>query len=94
MSERAALDSYIETLQILARDSDRTDAERERDAIHRTKLIDGFTRELADRQRAHAEEEWTGSDARMILRRRVARHLADLIDPGAGPVRPDEETTP
>ncbi len=34
MSERAALDSYIETLQILARegDTDRTDAERERDA--------------------------------------------------------------
>ena len=47
--------------------------------------------ELAEQQWAFAEEEWTGSDARMILRRRIARHLADLIDPSAGPVRPDEE---
>lgn len=57
-------------------------------------LIDDYAHELAEEQRAYAEEEWTGSDARMILRRRVARHLADLIDPlSAGPVRPDEEPT-
>lgn len=58
------------------------------------RLVDEYAHELAEQQRAYAEEEWTGSDARMILRRRVARHLADLIDPGAGPVRPDEEPTP
>lgn len=53
MSERAALDSYIETLQILARegDTDRTDAERERDAAHRAKLIDAYAHELAEKIR-------------------------------------------
>jgi len=55
-------------------------------------LIDAFAHELAEQQWAYAEEEWTGSDARMILRRRVARHLAELIDPSAGPARLDEET--
>jgi hypothetical protein len=36
---------------------------------------------LADKQQGRAEEEWAGNDARMILRRRVARHLAELIRP-------------
>lgn len=45
------------------------------------KVLDNYAHELADKQRDYAEEEWTGGDARMILRRRVAWHLADLIDP-------------
>lgn len=64
------------------------------DAEEATVLMNGYAHELAEQQRSYAEEEWTGSDARMILRRRVARHLADLIDPLPGPVRPDEEPTP
>lgn len=60
---------------------------------HVRKLLDEHAHELAEQQRVYAEEEWTGSDARMILRRRVAWHLANLIDPNAGPVRPDEEPT-
>lgn len=42
---------------------------------------DGVAHELAEKQRDYAEEEWTSDDARMILRRRVTRLLADLIDP-------------
>lgn len=44
-------------------------------------LLDAYAHELAEKQRDYAEEEWPGNDARMILRRRVARHVADLIDP-------------
>lgn len=44
-------------------------------------LRDEHAHELAEKQRGYAEEEWSGGDARMILRRRVARHLADLVDP-------------
>jgi hypothetical protein len=40
-----------------------------------------YAHELAEKQRGYAEEEWSGGDARMILRRRIARHLTDLIDP-------------
>lgn len=43
--------------------------------------LNAFAHELAEQQRDYAENEWAGDDARMILRRRVARHLADLIDP-------------
>lgn len=42
---------------------------------------DEVLREAAAKQWDHAEEEWSGSDARMILRRRVTRYLADMIDP-------------
>lgn len=52
--------------------------EREKDA---DAILALHAHELAEKQREYAEEEWTGSDARMTLRRRVARHLADLIDP-------------
>ncbi|MFF8910537.1 hypothetical protein [Streptomyces olivaceoviridis] len=44
-------------------------------------MLDDLVHALAEQQRDYAENEWTGDDARMILRRRVARHLADLIDP-------------
>jgi hypothetical protein len=43
--------------------------------------LDEHANELADKQQGRAKEEWAGNDARMILRRRVARHLAELIRP-------------
>lgn len=94
MSDRAALDSYIETLQILARegDSDRTDEERKRDAAYRAKLIDAHAHELAELQRLRMDElDLTGQKARFVGR------IVDLIDPyvNAAPERPagSEEKT-
>jgi hypothetical protein len=94
MSDRAALDSYIETLQILARegDTDRTDEERDRDAAYRAKLIDAFAHELAEEQRAYAREVGVGvplEDGGIVS----AGDVIDLIDPRVGPVRPGEEPT-
>jgi hypothetical protein len=92
MSGRATLDSYIETLQILARegDTDRTDEERDRDAAHRAKLIDAFAHELAERIRTEGAYWGERSAAG-----RVYRAAAKLIDPpaSAGLVRPGEEPT-
>jgi len=34
-------------------------------------FLDAYAHELAEKQRDHAEVEWAGSDARMILRRHV-----------------------
>jgi hypothetical protein len=92
MSERAELDAYIETLQILAReeDTDRTDTERERDAAHRAKLIDGHAHELAERIRT--EGAYWGE---LSAAGKVYRAAAKLIDPPAraGLVHPGEEPT-
>ena len=51
-------------------------------------LIDAFAHELAEQQRA-ALEYGPGADWDY----KTGRSLADLIDPSAGPVRPDEEPT-
>ena len=86
MTARAALDSYIETLQILARagDGDRTDEERGRNATYRAKLIDDHAHELAERLRnVHGSGEgdaWNWWDAADI-----PAACADLIDP----IRPE-----
>jgi hypothetical protein len=94
MSDRAALDSYIETLQILARegDTDRTDEERDLDAARRAKLIDAFAHELAEQQRAYAREVGVPLEDGDIV---SAGDVIDLIDPqsNAGLVRPGEEPT-
>lgn len=92
MTERAALDSYIETLQILARegDDDRTNTEREQDATYRAKLIDAFAHALAEQQRAYAREVGVPLENGDYV---AAGDVIDLIDPSVGPVRPDEEPT-
>jgi hypothetical protein len=46
----------------------------------RTVLRD-HAHELAEQQRDHAEAEWPGDDSPSVLRRVVAGHVADLIDP-------------
>lgn len=46
MTARDALDAYIETLQVLANPSDRTEEERAKDADHRARLINAFEQEL------------------------------------------------
>lgn len=63
MTARAALDSYIESLQILARTEpgDRTDEEQALDAERRAALIDGQAHELVGqirRVRALHREEY------------------------------------
>lgn len=77
MSAHAALDSYIESLQILARSEpgDRTDDEREADARHRSALIDAYAHELAEQQR-----EWARAGN---VSTTEAYRAADLIDPKA-----------
>lgn len=37
--------------------------------------------QLAEQQRDHAEQQWPGDDSSSVLRRVVAGHTADLIDP-------------
>lgn len=78
MSARVTLDQYIETLQILAHegDADRTDAERERDAAHRAKLIDDFVHGLAEKLREEGAA-W----GKLSAAGKVYRAAADLIDP-------------
>jgi len=78
MSARKTLDDYIETLQILARDgdADRTDEERERDAAHRAKLIDGHAHELAEKLWAEGAS-WGEQSAAG----KAYRAAGDLIDP-------------
>ncbi len=63
-----------------------------------TRQIDAFAHELAEQQRAwaDAEDKKPGGhddsyDNGVIS---GARQAADLIDPSAGPVRPDEGPTP
>jgi hypothetical protein len=87
MSARKTLDDYIETLQILARegDTDRTDAERERDAAHRAKLIDAFAHELAEQQRAYAREVGVPLEDGDTV---SAGDVIDLIDPQVGSAEP------
>lgn len=87
MSARGALDSYIESLQILARPGagDRSEAERQADAEHRSKLIDGIAHEIAERQREHVRRRAAhplhyGSADWAI---RGVDEAADLIDPKA-----------
>lgn len=100
MSDRVTLDQYIETLQILAREggTDRTAAERERDAAHRAKLIDNLAHELAEFQRVEARSPGLvlqvsrPEDPRAVAMA-LADHLTDLIDPHVRPARPNEEQT-
>jgi hypothetical protein len=40
-----------------------------------------YAHELAEQQREHAETEWPGDEPPSVLRRVIAGHLADLIDP-------------
>ncbi|MCX4993816.1 hypothetical protein [Streptomyces longwoodensis] len=57
---------------------------------HQAAVKDVQAHQLAEQQRDHAEKEWPGDDAPSILRRVVAGHLADLIDPEvANPVSDD-----
>lgn len=91
MTARAALDSYIETLQILARegDTDRTDEERERNATHRAQLIDNLAHELAEQQRAWAREHGVMlEDERYV----TAGDVIDQIDPHVRPASSEEKT--
>ena len=53
-------------------------------------LINAFAHELAERQRAYAREVGIPLEDGDIV---SAGDVIDLIDPSAGPVRPDEEPT-
>jgi len=83
VSARKALDSYIESLQILARSGaeDRSDKEQQADAEHRSRLIDAFAHDLAEQQRAHADtlECYNGA----LYDGQQLDELPDLIDPKA-----------
>lgn len=86
MNAREVLDSYIESLQILARtgEEDRSDKERQADAEHRSRLIDDFAHQLANQQRALADanDELDHDHHRYVFSPAV-REVADLIDPKA-----------
>ena len=103
MSDRAALDSYIETLQILAHegDGDRTDEERKRDAAFRAKLIDAHAHELAEQHAAmlRAYPDYRGvmdlAAALVLGEDHPQRRHDHPAHPSTEPlVRPDEEPTP
>lgn len=44
-------------------------------------VLDEHAHELAEQQREHAEDRWAGDDPDSVLRRVIAGHQADLIDP-------------
>lgn len=91
MSARAALDSYIETLQILARegDADRTGEERERDTAYRAKLIDDFAHALAEQQRAYAQAVGMPLEDGSTV---STGDVIDLIDPRVGLAASEEKS--
>jgi hypothetical protein len=53
-------------------------------------LLDAYAHELAEQQRAYAREVGVPLEDGDIV---SAGDVIDLIDPSAGPVRPDEEPT-
>lgn len=60
-----------------------------------TELMNGYAHELAERQRSLADaNDELDHDHHVYGFSGAVRKAADLIDPSAGPVRPDEEPTP
>jgi hypothetical protein len=57
----------------------------------RKALIDAYAHELAEQQRAYAREVGIPLEDGDLV---SAGDVIDLIDPSAGPVRPDEEPAP
>ena len=49
----------------------------------RQRVFDIVAHELAEQQRDYAEQEWPGDEQPSVVRRAVAGHLADRIDPEA-----------
>lgn len=61
----------------------------------RKALIDAFAHELAEQQRSLADaNDELDHDHHVYGFSGAVRKAADLIDPSAGPARPDEEPTP